>query len=422
MDLPACELPLPWQPVTSTLATGRQPPGHLATAGHPAPTTRDQANNEAAQLTHSHCHQFARSQGSGPSRVCGRGRPADTRWHKVRLLTPDRHTGVQRFCQGGPDVLRIAVVRSRGRLHRSTAVTSEVNERVGRPAPRKVRTTLHLRPPCPCAPSADLRSRSAMQGRTDRCRPRCRVRLTYAGSTETRQHRRSGRALTPALRSRPSPERTRRLERSPPARPLGGRSVKNGSVPGTGSPHGASRSRASPTTERHGVTPDWVIEEPAYYGPDTGPTRIVHRGRCRACRDRPSPHPPAPPRHRTVPHLPPRPTAQGDRVGRALPATGPGTQTHPEPAGARVEQSPRGRLTPATGWERARPVVGSRHLLPDQRAGTPAPGDAGPPAAAAPGPRRRRSPHPPPRRVRGRSPPSCPKPRSPAAGKRRTGA
>jgi uncharacterized protein DUF6233 len=38
-------------------------------------------------------------------------------------------------------------------------------------------------------------------------------------------------------------------------------------------------------TERYGVTPDWRIEQPVYFGPDKGPARIVHRGHCRACRD-----------------------------------------------------------------------------------------------------------------------------------------
>jgi hypothetical protein len=38
-------------------------------------------------------------------------------------------------------------------------------------------------------------------------------------------------------------------------------------------------------TERHGVTPAWVVEEPVYFGVDRGPARIVHRGGCRACRD-----------------------------------------------------------------------------------------------------------------------------------------
>lgn len=33
---------------------------------------------------------------------------------------------------------------------------------------------------------------------------------------------------------------------------------------------------------RHGVAPDWRIEAPVYYGADTGPARIVHRGHCRA--------------------------------------------------------------------------------------------------------------------------------------------
>ncbi|MBM9506654.1 DUF6233 domain-containing protein [Actinacidiphila acididurans] len=42
-------------------------------------------------------------------------------------------------------------------------------------------------------------------------------------------------------------------------------------------------------TERHGVTPAWVVEEPVYYGVDTGPARIVHRGGCGACRDRARP-------------------------------------------------------------------------------------------------------------------------------------
>lgn len=38
-------------------------------------------------------------------------------------------------------------------------------------------------------------------------------------------------------------------------------------------------------TERAGHTPDWRIEEPAYYGADTGPALVVHRGDCHAVRD-----------------------------------------------------------------------------------------------------------------------------------------
>ncbi|WP_225848596.1 DUF6233 domain-containing protein [Streptomyces sp. HPF1205] len=38
-------------------------------------------------------------------------------------------------------------------------------------------------------------------------------------------------------------------------------------------------------TERHGVTPDWRIEQPVYFGARRGPARIVHRGSCHACRD-----------------------------------------------------------------------------------------------------------------------------------------
>lgn len=38
-------------------------------------------------------------------------------------------------------------------------------------------------------------------------------------------------------------------------------------------------------TERYGVTPNWKIEQPVYFGTEQGPARIVHRGYCRACRD-----------------------------------------------------------------------------------------------------------------------------------------
>ncbi|CAG6397587.1 DUF6233 domain-containing protein [Streptomyces cocklensis] len=38
-------------------------------------------------------------------------------------------------------------------------------------------------------------------------------------------------------------------------------------------------------TERYGATPAWRIEEPAYFGLQRGPARIVHRGDCRAVRD-----------------------------------------------------------------------------------------------------------------------------------------
>jgi hypothetical protein len=38
-------------------------------------------------------------------------------------------------------------------------------------------------------------------------------------------------------------------------------------------------------TMRAGVTPDWRIEEPVYFGTTVGPARIVHRGGCRAVRD-----------------------------------------------------------------------------------------------------------------------------------------
>ncbi|WP_051950943.1 DUF6233 domain-containing protein [Actinacidiphila yeochonensis] len=38
-------------------------------------------------------------------------------------------------------------------------------------------------------------------------------------------------------------------------------------------------------TERHGVVPRWRIEEPVYFGAERGPSRLVHRGDCRAVRD-----------------------------------------------------------------------------------------------------------------------------------------
>ncbi|NUP36763.1 MAG: hypothetical protein HOY76_06985 [Streptomyces sp.] len=38
-------------------------------------------------------------------------------------------------------------------------------------------------------------------------------------------------------------------------------------------------------TERHGVAPPWKVEEPVYFTGDVGPSRIVHRGDCRAVRD-----------------------------------------------------------------------------------------------------------------------------------------
>jgi hypothetical protein len=38
-------------------------------------------------------------------------------------------------------------------------------------------------------------------------------------------------------------------------------------------------------TVRARVTPAWRIEEPVYFGSERDPTRIVHRGDCRAVRD-----------------------------------------------------------------------------------------------------------------------------------------
>jgi hypothetical protein len=38
-------------------------------------------------------------------------------------------------------------------------------------------------------------------------------------------------------------------------------------------------------TERYGVVPRWRIEEPVYFGAERGPSRVVHRGDCKAVRD-----------------------------------------------------------------------------------------------------------------------------------------
>ncbi|MFI1098518.1 DUF6233 domain-containing protein [Streptomyces sp. NPDC020917] len=42
-------------------------------------------------------------------------------------------------------------------------------------------------------------------------------------------------------------------------------------------------------TERAAVSPAWKIEERVYFTDDIGPARIVHRGNCRATRDRARP-------------------------------------------------------------------------------------------------------------------------------------